>query len=341
MFISDTAITRPVLTIVTMLALVVFGIASLVLLEDRRVPETCSADRRRVAARIPAPRPKTSSARSSSRSRTRSRASAASIASPPRRSTASAHRSWSSCTRRILQEATQQIRDEIGGSAATCRPSWRSRSSPASTRPTSPSCRWCCRPRATGAELTLLADPGITRQLRGITGVARSRRRRRQRELTVELRPQACRRQRRRRQVVQALQAAEPRGARRPSDRGTARRADHPLLGRLDSPATSSRSSSRRRADALCGWATSPTCGRHRGAPLRSGVQRRGSGRDRGHQGEGLQHDRGVRRIRQSLDGIGGTLPAGVRLHGSCATPATAWSGRWATCSGRSSRARR
>ena len=50
MFISDFAIRKPIITVVTMLALVVFGLAALAAAEDRRVPRRAAADRRGVGA---------------------------------------------------------------------------------------------------------------------------------------------------------------------------------------------------------------------------------------------------------------------------------------------------
>ena len=69
MFISDIAIKRPVLTIVSMLALVGLRHRRAAAARHRRVPGDRRADRRRSRSRIPAPRPTWSSARSSSRSR--------------------------------------------------------------------------------------------------------------------------------------------------------------------------------------------------------------------------------------------------------------------------------
>ena len=69
MFISDFAIKRPILTVVAMLALVVFGIVALVQLDTDEFPEIDAADRRRSRFRTRAPRRTSSSARSSIRSR--------------------------------------------------------------------------------------------------------------------------------------------------------------------------------------------------------------------------------------------------------------------------------
>ena len=116
MFISDFAIRRPVITVVSMVALVVFGLVSLVAAADRRVPRRRGAARRRRRCPIRARRPTASSARSSSRSRKRSPASAASqkvtleLARQLR-----ACWSSSSASTRTCSEATQEIRDEING----------------------------------------------------------------------------------------------------------------------------------------------------------------------------------------------------------------------------------
>ena len=63
MFISDTAIKRPVLTVVAMLMFVVFGIVALLAARHRRVPGDRRAGRRRRRSPIRARRPTSSSAR--------------------------------------------------------------------------------------------------------------------------------------------------------------------------------------------------------------------------------------------------------------------------------------
>ena len=113
MFISDFAIKRPIITVVAMMALSVFGIVALLQLKTDEFPEVVAADRRRWRFPTRAPRRTPSSARSSTRSRSRSPRSAASSRSSRARSTASASIIVEFDFSKDLQEATQDIRDGI------------------------------------------------------------------------------------------------------------------------------------------------------------------------------------------------------------------------------------
>ena len=115
MFISDFAIKRPVVTIVTMLALVVFGIFALTLLDTDEFPDVQPPV---VVVAIPYPgrvaRDRRARGHRADRGR-RSPASAASTRSSRTRSTASASIIIEFVFEKDLQEATQEIRDEISG----------------------------------------------------------------------------------------------------------------------------------------------------------------------------------------------------------------------------------
>ena len=92
-----------------------------------------------------------------------------------------------------LQEATQQIRDEINAIRNDLPPEMEepvlTRFDPADLPVVS---LVLSSPTLSGPELTLLADPGIVRRLRGLQGVAQATVVGGiERELTVELRPQA------------------------------------------------------------------------------------------------------------------------------------------------------
>ena len=210
MFISDFAIKRPIITVVAMLALALGGVIALFKLQTDEFPDVAPPI---VTVGIPYPgaSPETvekevldpveeaidrDQRREEGDQPGRGRL---------RRSCSSSSSSRSRSTRRRRTSATPSP-----ASATTCRRRWRSRSSRSSTTPTCRSCRWRCRvERLSPAELTRLADPGITRELRSIAGVAEvTVAGAQERELTVELRPAALQANGVSvSQVVQALQA--------------------------------------------------------------------------------------------------------------------------------------
>ena len=154
-------------------------------------------------------------------------------------------------------------------------------------------------PGLTGAELTRLADPGITRRLRGISGVAQVNLAGAiERELVVELAPARSaggRRQRRRRWCRRCRR----RTSRRRSGRleGALDERTIRLKGRLDAPADF-----KQLVVVAVGRPHRPArrCGRrarrHRGAALARALQRRGGRRHRHPEVHGLQHHGGGRR---------------------------------------------
>ena len=99
----------------------------------------------------------------------------------------------------------------------------------------------------TGTELTRLVDPPITRQLRGVSGVAEVRVVGGiEREMTIELKPQALQAAgRQRRRGGAGASGAEPRRAGRPPERRARRAHDPPAGPPRRSPASSCSSSSR------------------------------------------------------------------------------------------------
>jgi HAE1 family hydrophobic/amphiphilic exporter-1 len=192
MFISDFAIRRPIITVVSMLALVVFGIAALAMLKTDEFPDV-QAPVVVVSLLYPGAAPE-----NVEREVIEPVEDAISGISGVNRINSSALDSFGLLIieflyEKDLQEATQQIRDEIGIIRADLPPEMEepvlTRFDPGDFPIVSMTLSSAKRE---GPELTLLADPGITRQLRGIPGVAEV-----QvvggieRELTVELRPQA------------------------------------------------------------------------------------------------------------------------------------------------------
>src|SRR5687767_3655158 len=192
MFISDTAIKRPVLTVVAMMMLVVFGAVALFQLDTDEYPEI---DAPVVVVAIPYPGASPdvverevidpieeviSGISGLDRMRSNSLDSFASIivefdfGKDP-------------------QEATQEIRDEISGIRNELPLEMEepilTRFDPADEPIMSLA---LTSANLTGPELTRLADPGITRRLRGISGVAQvDLVGGVERELVVEIRPQA------------------------------------------------------------------------------------------------------------------------------------------------------
>lgn len=237
MFISDFAIRRPVVTIVTMLALVLFGIASLVLLKTDEFPDV-QPPVVVVSLLYPGAAPE-----NVEREVIEPVEDAISGISGVDRITSSALDSYGLVIvefvyEKNLQEATQQIRDEIGVIRADLPPELEepvlTRFDPADIPIVS---MVLASPKRSGPELTLLADPGLTRQLRGLPGVAEVRVVGGiTRELTVELRPYAL--QAANVSVAQVVQALQAQNLAAPVGRLTGDLQEQPirLLGRLETP---------------------------------------------------------------------------------------------------------
>ena len=237
MFISDTAIKRPVITVVTMLALVVFGIVALTQLDTDEFPDVQAPV---VAIAIPYPG---ASPDTVEREIIEPIEEVVSGISGVDKINSSSLDSFGMIIvqfvfEKNLQEATQQIRDEISGIRNELPPEMEepilTRFDPADLPIVSLT---LSSPALSGPELTRIADPDITRELRGIQGVAEVNVVGGiERELTVELRPQALQASGVSvAQVVQGLQAqnlAAPVGRLSGSlDERTIR-----LRGRLDEP---------------------------------------------------------------------------------------------------------
>jgi HAE1 family hydrophobic/amphiphilic exporter-1 len=237
MFISDLAIKRPVITVVTMLALVVFGIIALTQLDTDEFPDVQPPV---VAIAIPYPG---ASPDTVEREVIEPIEEVISGISGVDKVNSSSLDSFGNIIvqfvfEKNLQEGTQEIRDEISGIRNELPPEMEepilTRFDPADLPILSLT---LTSPGITNAELTRLADPDITRRLRGIAGVAEVNVVGGvERELTVELRPRALDASAVSvAQVVQALQAqnlAAPVGRlTRDLDERTIR-----LRGRLDTP---------------------------------------------------------------------------------------------------------
>ena len=192
MFISDFAIRRPVITIVTMLALSVFGIVALINLDTDEFPDVQPPI---VAVAIAYPG---ASPENVEREILEPIEEAISGISGVVHINSSGLDGFATVIvefafEKNLQEATQQIRDEISAIRNDLPPEMEepllTRFDPADLPIVSMT---LSSPRLSGAELTSLADPGITRQLRALTGIAEvnvvggiDR------EMTVELQPSA------------------------------------------------------------------------------------------------------------------------------------------------------
>ncbi len=237
MFISDFAIRRPVITIVTMLALVVFGVFALLNLDTDEFPDVQPPI---VAIAIPYPG---ASPDSVEREVLDPVEEAISGISGVDKITSSALDGFATLTvqfvfEKDLQEATQQIRDAISGIRNDLPLEMEepvlTRFDPADLPIVSLT---LSSPSMSGADLTTLADPGLTRQLRAVKGVAQvSVVGGIEREMTVALKPSALQASGIGiTQVVQALQAqnlAAPVGRLTGDfDERTIR-----LQGRLDTP---------------------------------------------------------------------------------------------------------
>jgi HAE1 family hydrophobic/amphiphilic exporter-1 len=237
MFISDVAIKRPVITIVSMLALVVFGIAALWQLDTDEFPDVQPPI---VAVAIPYPG---ASPDTVEREVIDPLEEVISGISGVDQITSSSLDSFATVIvqfvfEKDLQQATQEIRDEISGIRNELPPEMEepilTRFDPADLPIVSLT---LTSPGLSNAELTRLVDPGITREFRGLPGVAEVNVVGGvERELTVELRPRDLQASNVSVfEVVQALQAqnlAAPVGRlTRDLDERTIR-----LRGRLETP---------------------------------------------------------------------------------------------------------
>ena len=238
MFISDFSIKRPIITVVSMLALVVFGIFALVQLKTDEFPDVSPPI---VSVAIPYPGASPDTVEREVIDPIEEQISAI---SGVKKIQSSALDSYGVITvefifAKDLQEATQDIRDGISQIRNDLPVEMEE---PILTKfdPNDfPIVQLTLASQTlSGGDLTRIADPGLTRQLRGVTGVAEVRVVGGiEREMTIELKPQAL-------QaagigvgeVVQALQTqnlAAPVGRLNGSlDERTIR-----LLGRLDTPA--------------------------------------------------------------------------------------------------------
>jgi HAE1 family hydrophobic/amphiphilic exporter-1 len=190
MFISDTAITRPVITLVTMLSLVVFGIVALTQLDTDEFPEINPPI---VVVQVPYPG---ASPDVVEREVVNPIEEVIAGISGLDRLTSSSLDGFGRVIAEFAfskdpQEATQEVRDEIS--------SIRNELPPEMEEPTLRQFSPVDQPvmsltlssaGLSGAELTRLADPDITRQLRSLQGIAQVNVVGGvERELTVELRP--------------------------------------------------------------------------------------------------------------------------------------------------------
>jgi HAE1 family hydrophobic/amphiphilic exporter-1 len=242
MFISGFAIRRPIITIVAMLALVVFGIASLAMLKTDEFPEV-QPPVVVVSILYPGAAPE-----NVERELVDPVEDVISGISGVKRVISSALDSFAFVLveftyEKDLQEATQEIRDEINGIRNDLPPEIEEpvlrRFDPNDMPIVSLT---LASPERDGPELTLLADPGISRELRGVPGVAEV-----QvvggieRELTVELRPEAL--QAAGVGVGQVVNVLQAQNLAAPVGRlnGQLDERSIRLLGRLDSPEDFSR----------------------------------------------------------------------------------------------------
>src|SRR5688572_1597463 len=190
MFISDTAIKRPVLTVVAMMAIVVFGMVALLQLDTDEYPEI-NAPIVVVAIPYPGASPDTVE-----REVIEPIEEVISGISGVDRMTSSSLDGFGNIIVEFVfekdpQEASQEIRDEISGIRNDLPVEMEepilTRFDPQDQPIVSLT---LSSPGLTGAELTRMADPGITRQFRGIPGVASvDLAGAIERELVVEIRP--------------------------------------------------------------------------------------------------------------------------------------------------------
>ncbi|HEY0874158.1 MAG TPA: efflux RND transporter permease subunit [Vicinamibacterales bacterium] len=238
MFISDLAIKRPVITIVTMLAIVVFGVAALIQLDTDEFPDVQPPI---VAIAIPYPG---ASPDTVEREVIDPIEEVLSGISGVDKITSNSLDSFGNIIvqfifEKNLQEATQEIRDEISSIRNELPIEMEepilTRFDPADLPIVSLT---LSSPGLTGPELTRIADPDITRELRGLSGIAEVNVVGGvERELTVELRPQAL--QASGVSVAQVVQALQVQNLAAPVGRLTGDLDERTirLRGRLDTPA--------------------------------------------------------------------------------------------------------
>ena len=238
MFISDFSIRRPIITVVSMLALVVFGIFALVQLKTDEFPDVSPPI---VSVSIPYPGASPDTVEREVIDPIEEQISAI---SGVKKIQSSALDSFGVVTvefnfAKDLQEATQDIRDGISQIRSDLPPEMEE---PILTKfdPNDlPIVQLTLASRTlTGGDLTRIADPGLTRQLRGVTGVAEVRVVGGiEREMTIALKPQAL--QAAGIGVGDVVQALQTQNLAAPVGRlnGTLDERTIRLLGRLDTPA--------------------------------------------------------------------------------------------------------
>ncbi|HEX7085850.1 MAG TPA: efflux RND transporter permease subunit [Vicinamibacterales bacterium] len=237
MWISDFAIRRPIITIVTMLALVVFGLFALVSLPTDEFPDVSPPI---VSVAIPYPG---ASPETVEREVIEPIEEQISSISGVKKIQSNALDSFGVITvefvfAKNLQEATQDIRDGISQIRNDLPPEMEE---PILTKfdPNDfPIVQLTLASETLdGAELTRIADPGLTRQLRSVTGVAEVRVVGGvEREMTIELKPQAL--QAAGVAVSEVVQALQAQNLAAPVGRlnGTLDERTIRLLGRLETP---------------------------------------------------------------------------------------------------------
>ncbi len=237
MWISDFAIRRPIITVVTMLALVVFGLFALVSLPTDEFPDVSPPI---VSVAIPYPG---ASPETVEREVIEPIEEQISSISGVKKIQSNALDSFGVITvefnfSKNLQEATQDIRDGISQIRNDLPLEMEE---PILTKfdPNDfPIVQLTLASETLdGAELTRIADPGLTRQLRGVTGVAEVRVVGGvEREMTIELKPQAL--QATGVAVSEVVQALQAQNLAAPVGRlnGTLDERTIRLLGRLDTP---------------------------------------------------------------------------------------------------------
>ena len=238
MFISDFSIRRPIITVVSMLALVVFGIFALVQLKTDEFPDVSPPI---VSVSVPYPGASPDTVEREVIDPIEEQISAI---SGVKKIQSSALDSFGVITvefifAKDLQEATQDIRDGISQIRNDLPPEMEE---PILTKfdPNDfPIVQLTLASKTlTGGDLTRIADPGLTRQLRGVTGVAEVRVVGGiEREMTIALKPQAL--QAAGIGVGEVVQALQTQNLAAPVGRlnGTLDERTIRLLGRLDTPA--------------------------------------------------------------------------------------------------------
>ncbi|MEO5897628.1 MAG: efflux RND transporter permease subunit [Vicinamibacterales bacterium] len=237
MFISDVAIKRPVITIVTMLALVVFGIAALLQLDTDEFPDVQPPI---VAIAVPYPG---ASPDTVEREVVDQIEEVISGISGVDKITSNSLDSFGNIIvqfvfEKDLQQATQEIRDEISSIRNELPPEMEepilTRFDPADLPIVSLT---LSSNSLSGPELTRMVDPEMTRELRGLAGIAEVNVVGGvERELTVELRPEAL--QSTGVSVAQVVQALQAQNLAAPVGRlaGALDERTIRLRGRLDTP---------------------------------------------------------------------------------------------------------